>query len=252
MKLLFNTLLFLFVISGTGWGQNLPSPQAVNASDGIYPDQIIITWQAADKNSFYKVYRSNACEDGQAALISNGWKRSTYLVDRNNLQLDKLYYYQIQSAKNSQTVSTLSPCEAGYISLKKDLPIANPNKDSLSLPSIDTDSTDINGLLMGIDTDTIYKDTLELFYLLDDIFLEQYTRIQFRFYLSEDAELDRGDSLIKSLWSAPERVVGEMKSLLLKLPKKVSNGSYYMIMTAAPDGRSKEGIQTKQLFFVRR
>ena len=251
MKLLFNTFLFLFV-TGSGWGQNLPSPQAVNASDGIYPDQIIITWQAADKNSFYKVYRSNACGEGQAALISNGWKRSAYLVDRNNLQLDKLYYYQIQSAQNSQIVSSLSPCEVGYISLKKDIPVANPNKDSLRLPSIDTDSTDINGLLIGIDADTIYKDTLELFYLLDDIFLEQYTRIQFRFYLSEDAELDRGDSLIKSLWSAPEKAIGEMQSLLLKLPKKVSNDSYYMIMTAAPDGRSKEGIQTKQLFFVRR
>lgn len=237
---------------GIGWGQSLPSPQVVNASDGTYPDQIIITWQAAGKNTFYKVYRSNACGEKQPALISNGWKRSAYLVDRNNLELDKLYYYQIQSAENSQLVSALSPCEVGYISLKKDIPVANPNKDSLNLPTIDTDSSDINGLLIGIDADTIYNDTLELFYLLDDIFLEQYTRIQFRFYLSEDAQLDRGDSLIKSLWSTPEKAIGEMQSLQLKLPKRVPNGSHYLIMTASPDGRSKESLQTKQLFFVRR
>ena len=252
MKLLFNTLLLLLIGIVNGWGQSPPDLQAVNASDGIYPDQIIITWQAAGKNTFYKVYRSNACGEGQPALISNGWKRSAYLIDRNNLQLDKLYYYQIQSAENSQAVSKLSPCEVGYISLKKDIPVANPNKDSLSLPTLDTDSTDINGLLIGIDADTIYKDTLELFYLLDDIFLEQYTRIQFRFYLSNDTELDRSDSLVKSLWSSPEKVIGETQSLQLKLPKNVPNGGYYLIMTAAPDGRSKEGIQTKQLFFVRR
>lgn len=252
MKLLFNTLLLLFVITVSVWGQSPSSPQTVNASDGTYPDQIIITWQAAGKNTFYKVYRSTACGEGQPTLISNGWKRSAYLIDRNNLKLDQLYYYQIQAAENSQIVASLSPCEVGYISLKKDIPVANPTKDSLSIPTIDKDSTDMNGLLIGIDVDTIYSDTLELFYLLDDIFLEQYTSIQFRFYLSENKELDRGDSLLKSVWSSPEKAIGEMKFLQLKLPENVQNASYHVIMTAAPDGRSKEGIQTKQLFFVRR
>ena len=251
MKILFNALFLLFIVTVNSWGQALSSPQTVNASDGLYSDQIIVTWQAQSKNTFYKVYRATTCGKTQPIVISNGWKRSAYLVDRNNLVMDQLYYYQIQAAENSQIVSTLSPCEVGYISVK-DIPVANPSKDSLRLPTIDPDSTSINGLLIGIDADTIYKDTLELFYLLDDIFLEQYTNIQFRFYLSEDAQLDKGDSLIKSLWSTPEKAIGEMQSLQLKLPKNAQNGSFYLIMTAAPNGRSKEGIQTKQLFFVRR
>jgi len=251
MKILFNVLFLLFATIITSKGQTLNSPQTVNASDGLYSDQIIVTWKAQDKNTFYKVYRATTCGKTQPIVISNGWKRSAYLVDRNNLVLDQLYYYQVQAAENSQIVSTLSSCEVGYISVK-DIPVANPTKDSLSLPTIDPDSTSINGLLIGIDADTVHTDTLELFYLLDDIFLEQYSNIQFRFYLSEDTQLDSGDSLIKSLWSTPEKAIGEMQSLQLKLPKTVENGPFYLIMTAAPNGRSKEGIQTKQLFFIRR
>ena len=90
-------------------------PEIISASDGRYEKYVKVIWQSLPKGFFYKVYRSGNVDFSDEKEISNGWKKSNWLLDTYRLIPDKRYYYRVVAGKTSQDVSAPSPSDKGYI-----------------------------------------------------------------------------------------------------------------------------------------
>ncbi len=90
-------------------------PEIISASDGRYERYVKIIWQSLPEGFFYKVYRSDTQDFVEEIEISNGWKKSNWLLDTYRLVPNKKYYYRVVAGKTSQDVSAPSPSDKGYI-----------------------------------------------------------------------------------------------------------------------------------------
>ncbi len=82
---------------------------SVNATDGTYTDQIVVTWLASPRTSKYEVWRSQAGEDDYAMV---GEPRGTTFIDRDVIP-NVLYWYKVKAC-NRLGCSEFSPPESGY------------------------------------------------------------------------------------------------------------------------------------------
>ena len=95
-----------------------PKPTGVAASDGVYADKIVITWNAErvpeggkPKTAYYKVFRADVA-DGPYAAISGNIVGTSY--DDTSVTPDTYYYYQVIGYSKLGLESEPSAYDAGY------------------------------------------------------------------------------------------------------------------------------------------
>ena len=99
------------------------APDAVTASDGTYDDFVKVVWTETTPGDFYRVERASRPDFSDAEPISNGWKRSNWMLDTYRLVPGRVYYYRVAAGRDSRTVSDFSAADRGYV---RGQPIALP------------------------------------------------------------------------------------------------------------------------------
>ena len=96
----------------TGWKALIP-PQNVSATDGLYTDQVRITWDSVPGASYYRVYRAASSGGTKTALGS--WQTGTTYYD-TTVTPGTTYYYFVTAAINSSgdRESIYSTSNTGY------------------------------------------------------------------------------------------------------------------------------------------
>ena len=100
----------------TGW-RKLGPPANVQASDGLYPDKIQITWEPAPEADYYQIYREP--EGGVLECISGpGWLPfyGNYTFDDTGTGEGTIYTYYVKAALNvaGNRASELSDGDEGW------------------------------------------------------------------------------------------------------------------------------------------
>jgi len=125
--LCFGILSILLILSGnysSGCQQpTYPNPPVIKATDGSHEDKVVISWSAVSNASYYKVYRSVAC-DGSPTQISGNVTDLSY-TDTTVIP-DTFYYYYAKTVNTDASLSALSNCDLGYADLSMDMKIQNP------------------------------------------------------------------------------------------------------------------------------
>ena len=98
----------------TGWKALIP-PQNVRATDGLYKDQVRITWDSVPGASYYRVYRATSSTGTKTALGS--WQTGTTYYD-TTVTPGTTYYYFVTAAIDSSgsRESNYSTSDTGYAS----------------------------------------------------------------------------------------------------------------------------------------
>ena len=84
-------------------------PQGVSASDGEYPDRILVSWNAVRGAQRYEVFRAEE-EDGDYEKIGES---STTTFPDTEAQGNRLYWYRVRAC-NQFGCSALSEADSGY------------------------------------------------------------------------------------------------------------------------------------------
>ncbi|HCE42525.1 MAG TPA: hypothetical protein DET40_03135 [Lentisphaeria bacterium] len=95
-------------------------PTLVTASDGTYPDKIIVTWKDVEAASMYEVWR----HDAKITVIANIATTATKIaetpdssfVDNSPLDDIKTYYYWVRAKNSTLGPSLFSANNSGYVS----------------------------------------------------------------------------------------------------------------------------------------
>jgi hypothetical protein len=119
-----------FSTSDSGWraADVLTAPTGVLATDGIYNDKVIITWNGVGGADYYQVYRNSVNSTVDANLLANSI--SLWTFDDLTAVRGTDYYYWLKACKTQeQMCSDFSIYDIGY--LKEDfnifLPLVNNN-----------------------------------------------------------------------------------------------------------------------------
>jgi len=94
----------------TGY-RGLPGiPQNVQASDGTYPDKILVTWDSTTGATYYKLYRAESL-GGDRTLIASPTSTS---YDDADVEMLLEYYYWVQACNNSGCSADSEP-DSGWM-----------------------------------------------------------------------------------------------------------------------------------------
>ncbi|MCR4392686.1 MAG: hypothetical protein NUV94_08035, partial [Candidatus Acetothermia bacterium] len=86
-----------------------PAPTGVAASDGIYPDRVVVSWQGVDRADRYRVYRA-ASEDGSYTEIGQS---TTTTYHDTTVTVNVSYWYKVKAC-NAAGCSAFSAADSGY------------------------------------------------------------------------------------------------------------------------------------------
>jgi len=100
---------FLGLLGGCFLFAPPPVPTGVSASDGDYPDHILVSWNAARGAQHYEVLRAES-EDGEYAKIGES---TTTTFSDTEAQGNRLYWYRVRAC-NPFGCSALSEADSGY------------------------------------------------------------------------------------------------------------------------------------------
>jgi fibronectin type 3 domain-containing protein len=100
---------FLGLLGGCFLFAPPPVPTGVSASDGDYPDHILVSWNAARGAQRYEVFRAES-EDGEYAKIGES---TTTTFSDTEAQGNRLYWYRVRAC-NAFGCSALSEADSGY------------------------------------------------------------------------------------------------------------------------------------------
>lgn len=101
--------VFLGLLGGCFLFAPPPVPTGVSASDGDYPDGILVSWNAARGAQRYEVLRAES-EDGEYAKIGES---TTTTFSDTEAQGNRLYWYRVRAC-NAFGCSALSEADSGY------------------------------------------------------------------------------------------------------------------------------------------
>ncbi|MFH2039999.1 MAG: PA14 domain-containing protein, partial [Chloroflexota bacterium] len=102
-----------FSLANTGW-RKLKPPAFLQASDGAYPDKIILNWTASSGATIYRVY-SSTTRAGMKTLL--GRVKATTFVD-TNASPGVTYFYRIKACKGARC-SWFSLANPGWSQLER-------------------------------------------------------------------------------------------------------------------------------------
>jgi hypothetical protein len=100
---------FLGLLGGCFLFAPPPVPTGISASDGDYPDHILVSWNAARGAQRYEVFRAES-EDGEYAKIGES---TTTTFSDTEAQGNRLYWYRVRAC-NPFGCSALSEADSGY------------------------------------------------------------------------------------------------------------------------------------------
>jgi len=95
-------------VSGYAGVVGLQAPQGVTASDGDYPDKVIVSWQAVEGATNYLVYRASS-QDGPYSPIADVEETS---YEDTNVVPGTTYWYKVRAC-NADACSPLSSADSG-------------------------------------------------------------------------------------------------------------------------------------------
>ena len=120
----------VYSLSDLGWigTTELTPPTGVQASDGLFNDKIIISWNGVGGADYYQVFRNEITDSNTSTKIAD-----TIIIwsfEDSSAEVGKEYYYWVKACKTQgQVCSTFSAYDSG--SLKEDygiyLPLINKN-----------------------------------------------------------------------------------------------------------------------------
>jgi hypothetical protein len=94
-------------------GCKLPVPTGLRASDGLYSDRVVVSWNSVSGATWYNVYRATSPSGTYTNLVTTG---STSWTDWN-VTPGKTYYYKVScnnSATSNACLSDQSDYNTGY------------------------------------------------------------------------------------------------------------------------------------------
>ncbi len=106
-----NIQLYWTTASNTIKEYEVGPPISIDASDGMYPDRVLLTWASVPKATKYQISRTT--NTNTTAQVLTGFIPTTYYFDATAVP-DVTYYYTIRSA-NSLRISTWSAPEEGSL-----------------------------------------------------------------------------------------------------------------------------------------
>lgn len=95
-------------VSGYAALAALPAPQNVQASDGTYPDKVVVTWDPVSGATHYLVYRALS-EEGEYSFLASV---TTTSYEDSDVEPGKTYWYRVRAC-NAQGCSVLSQADSG-------------------------------------------------------------------------------------------------------------------------------------------
>ncbi len=95
----------------SGW-RKYATPEAPDASDGLYMDRIHVTWSSVWGATYYRLYRASSPADTPIPITP--WRTQQTYDDTSVVQGENVYYW-VQAAANSsgKNPSDLSPMDGG-------------------------------------------------------------------------------------------------------------------------------------------
>lgn len=98
------------------------APTGLSASDGVYSNKVLVSWNSSAWASGYSVWRNTSNSSTNATLIADNVAGTTY--DDSSAPVGILFYYWVK-AKNSGGASAFSASDAGYKLVAIPAPPAN-------------------------------------------------------------------------------------------------------------------------------
>ena len=100
----------------SGWRAEITpnTPTGISASDGAYPDKILLSWTAPESASFFQVYRNTANSHTGEIVLTESHPASPY--EDNSVIPETTYFYWVKAC-NSAGCSTYSSPDTGWRSL---------------------------------------------------------------------------------------------------------------------------------------
>ncbi len=214
---------------------SFPAPKGIEASDGTYDRFVLIRWEACEKATDYKVFRSTSSKATTLQEISNAWQKSTWICDYS-AQPNVDYYYTVVATDSKQT-SPIGDLDKGFLKKKDDVVIED--KDLLVENEAYGTQKKVFLLISGLELNKssyLAGERINLDIYFQNIFDQPTPRTEVRIYLSTDAVLDWSDPLIhtKSLSSVQKNVNFDL-SEELQLPDNLLDGKYHLIVVTSPD-----------------
>ncbi|MBC8185853.1 chitobiase/beta-hexosaminidase C-terminal domain-containing protein [candidate division KSB1 bacterium] len=106
------------ISSETTHSNQISAPNNITATEGVYPDKIVISWDASNDATHYQVFRGE--ENNTLNVIPiTGWQNDLTFSDKPPLP-GKNYYYWVKAAsnQNGENGSGLSQNGTGWMKLK--------------------------------------------------------------------------------------------------------------------------------------
>lgn len=228
-------------LAGAGYtsleNREVKAPENIVASDGNYDDFVLIRWEASEKATAYKVYRSNSEKATTLQEIGNEWQKSTWVSDYT--ALPNVDYFYTVVAKNDNQVSPIGNLDKGYLK-KAGGKVAMEENNNLAENEVYGNGREIFLMPSEITTNKPTYQSSEIIKIivnLQNILNQPTLQTEIRFFISKDNKLDWNDLLLNTriLSSIPAQVKFPL-SENVSLPEKIVDGQYYLICVSSTEG----------------
>lgn len=107
---------------------DLPAPTGFSASDNVYTNMVLLTWDAVTYATGYEVWRNTVNDSGTAAHLPDD--PTDIIYEDTSAVAGTIYYYWVKAADRSN-VSAFSSFDTGYIKVIGPLIKANGQNDNV-------------------------------------------------------------------------------------------------------------------------
>jgi len=207
----------------------------VEASDGVYPNYVLVKWNPVPNATAYKVFRS-AFDDGTMPEQLTEWKQSTWLNDYGAKE-NKKYSYSVKAKMADKNISDLSVADKGHVK------VVDYAHDDELLTSNDDLFAEKRRRFLEIITVTLDEakieagGSVEVVYSLNNTYSTDLPETHVRFYLSADEALDWEDTFVDSKTMNSFPASGTMEnSMEIEVPDDTAAGNYYLLVVTSVNG----------------
>ena len=102
-----------FSIHDTGWRAEVSVPVNVQATDGLYTDKVVVTWNGTSGN-YFRVYRNTSNNSGTATALGSWQTSTTYNDVSGNTNVTYYYWVKAASDANGSNSTEFSAYDTGW------------------------------------------------------------------------------------------------------------------------------------------
>ena len=103
-------ILFSMMVAGQALAEEIPVPTGVRATDGLFPDRVVVTWNQVAGYGIYRVHRCSVVS-GNCTIISYQTGSS---FDDTRGQNNTIFDYRVQACEHLGDCGNLSEADEGY------------------------------------------------------------------------------------------------------------------------------------------